>query len=316
MNDVKYVLVSLLVAIRSLGASAAEPHQGHSFLGVREVPSAADESLGRSIRVAEGFSQTSDQSPPHYDLLFLDAIVIAILAAPFVYYSYQEYEKDEEHLMLHRKEYERIRIVLEEMKSSTNSRDKEVDLTYLKSDQFAEKVSFQWKTFQEGVRRQTGAYQEKVSWRWIDAVLQELTPAQMHNVKQHRLWSLAFDESHRIGEKAALIDKSDLEEVMRWVYAHSRVAAAEPATPGSDAVNNDADGDIQIFIKTPSGKVITLDVEADSTVSNVKALIKNKEDIPRNQQCLSFAERTLEDACTLRECKIAGGSTITCTSVS
>jgi hypothetical protein len=316
MSAVKCVLASLLGAICSLGASAAELHQRHSFLGVREVPSDADEALGRSIRVAEGFSQTSDQSPPHYDLLLIDALVIAILAAPFVYYSYQQYEADEEHFMLHRKEYERIRIVLEEMKSATNSRSLQVDLTYLKSDDFTKKVSTQWKTFQEGVRRQTGAYQEKVSWRWMDIILQDLTPEQLHNVKQHRLWSLAFDESHRIGEKAALVDKSDLEEVMRWVYAHSRTATAEPATPASDAVNNDADGDIQIFIKTPSGKVITLDVEANSTVGNMKSLIKNKEAIPRNQQCLSFAEQTLEDACTLQECNIAGGSTITCTSVS
>ena len=68
-------------------------------------------------------------------------------------------------------------------------------------------------------------------------------------------------------------------------------------------------GDMQIFVKTLTGKTITLEVEPSASIDNVKQKIQNT-GVSVDGKCLYFGSRFLENGRTLADYNIQKESTL------
>jgi ubiquitin len=69
-------------------------------------------------------------------------------------------------------------------------------------------------------------------------------------------------------------------------------------------------GGMQLFVKTLTGKTVSIEVEEGESIEDVKAKIAEKEGIPPEQQRLIFGGQQLQDAKTLQDYNVGDDATL------
>lgn len=113
------------------------------------------------------------------------------------------------------------------------------------------------------------------------------------------------------GEAAAYEDKVDVSKSLPLTWDHFEAGAVAFFEPPANLRNKKKE-EFRLYVKTLTGKTITIHVHASLTLQEVMKKIQNREGIPPDQQRLIFAGKQLEEGegNTLDHYRIQGDSTI------
>lgn len=114
---------------------------------------------------------------------------------------------------------------------------------------------------------------------------------------------------HVVTSTLALLCLSSVEA--RWGAPPSTITAwGRPASSSMNCVLGVPRGGMQLFVKTLTGKTVSIEVEEGESIEDVKAKISEKEGIPPEQQRLIFGGQQLQDAKTLDDYNVGDDATL------